>query len=108
MPQGAADHPGQVAAFLHCVKLNGPVHSFPLQFILSTIQPDEARTKDENRNFPAVVKEDHWVAKNSTDRGFWDQSTPKKCKELMDAKGNWGLLVQMIPGNRRYDIQQDY
>lgn len=106
LPKGHVDHPGFIACYLKCTKLERKfprkhTPGFKSHFIFTTLHPDEARLKKSDRKHEGIQHNDVWIARCGSDTGFWDQSTPEKCHELQDSNGKWGLLVQMIPGDRQ-------
>lgn len=106
LPKGHEHHPGYIACYLKCTKLErhfprSHTPGFKSHFIFTTLHPDEARVRNRDRKHKARQHNDVWTATCGSDTGFWDQSTPEYCRELQDSKGRWGLLVQMIPGDRQ-------
>lgn len=92
--------PGWIGAFIKCIRLNHGGRRFGCQLVLSTVNPSESRMKNITRKQKANINEDWWSAEPGNDRGFWEQCEHTEVFKFSDPKGKWGLMVQMIPGDR--------
>jgi len=106
LPKGHVEQPGHIAVYLKCEGTYENNMSWECHFILSSLHPDEARVKNAERKFPVSKHDDYFNFKSGEDRGFKEQVTPEVCKQMLDSKGNWGLLLQIIPGERVTDVEK--
>lgn len=105
---GHVEHPGLIACYLKCLDLRGHHEHFKCHFIFSSLHPDEARLKNCDRKHKTTIHDDFWVAGRGEDSGFWDQCSPEKCQKYKDSKERWGLMIQMIPGDRQQNLYHDW